>query len=112
MVMGHRLEEAAADSLAPDPFPPKTRQKRALGFTPSETKEAGQICQGQEDGSQQNRDARPTLQRNSGVNVIPRRGTSTITPRRPRTLVLLSGAINDAVTICYRIPVLVSSVLL
>jgi len=32
--------EAAARSLASDSVPPKTRQKAALGSTPSEAKEA------------------------------------------------------------------------
>ena len=34
------MEKAAVHSLASDSFVPKTRQKTALGFTPSETKEA------------------------------------------------------------------------
>jgi hypothetical protein len=37
---GTSTERAAVHSLASDSFVPKTRQKTALGFTPSETKEA------------------------------------------------------------------------
>jgi len=34
------MEKAAVHSLVLDPFAPKTNQKTALGFNPSETKEA------------------------------------------------------------------------